>query len=151
VAAPLRVVQLVRRDPVRVIMQSVLALVLSMAAMCILALLLFSSLAVTLTLSGIGLGADKTLQIIGLGPLAGLVGGGGLASAFLRFQAPPVTIEIARFLFSVGLAAFFGVLYALPGVFLASVSCAVYLAGAPEAEPAPHIAAEPVMPTLGQL
>jgi hypothetical protein len=147
-AAPLRVFELVRREPVRIVIQTCVALFMSLVATVILSILLWFSFSVTLLLSGIGLGPEKTAQIVGLGSLFGPFGLTG-SSAFGLVQQLPFTIGIARFLLAIGFSAFIGVLWAVPTVFLIASGCAVYLASVRDEQAIPVVEAVP--PQVGPL
>ncbi|MCL5961598.1 MAG: hypothetical protein M1358_20180 [Chloroflexi bacterium] len=126
VRATMRVIELVRRRPAQVMMYGIVALLLGAVAMTVLFFLLILSLALTTGVSGVGLGAEKMAQIMDLGLLSGIIPGAG-TMPFFRFQAPPFTIQFARFIFSLALAGFTALVYAFPLVFLLANSCSVYL------------------------
>jgi hypothetical protein len=142
ISGPLRVFELVRRDPVRIVVQTCIAFFISGLAVFILGFLLSLSFGITAVLSGVGLGWDKASQILGgfMGPFASVLGPAGFGAA-----RPPITIGIAHFLLQIAITAFVGILWALPTVFLYSSACAVYLAGVPE-----RLGVRTVAPTMSE-
>jgi hypothetical protein len=124
ISAALRVMGVIRRDPLRVTIQLSSALFMAFIVTLVLGAFMVMSIATTLGLSYIGVGADKTSQIwLGLVPFASVV------TSFLGGNQP-FTIEIARFVTGVAFKAFVAGLLALPSVFLIASGCGVYLAGA---------------------
>jgi hypothetical protein len=148
VAASTRVLQFIRSDPIRIVLQLLIAFFVAFLVSIILASLVFTTFSVTLGLAALGLGPEKSAQLVaGVFPFVSqLAGPFGLAPA-------PFTISIAQFLITLASYIFLWGFLALPLVFVIASCCAVYLAGGvepqalePMAEPTPMPPLEPLEP-----
>jgi hypothetical protein len=122
--AGLHVIGLIRRNPLRVVVQLWTTFLMAFVVTLILGGFMVATFAITVTLTSVGLG-DKASQI-----MAGLLPFGNVISSFLGQGQPPFTIGIAQFLVSISIAAFATGLLAIPAVFVIASCCDVYLAGA---------------------
>jgi hypothetical protein len=147
IAASTRVLEFIRGDPIRIVLQLVIAFFVAFLVTAILSMFVFTSLAITVALAAVGLG-DKSAQIV-----ASMIPFVGQLAGFFGIGPPPFTIVIARFLITLAIDIFWWGFLALPLVFVIASCSALYLAGTqpprrlePFGEPAPMPPAQPLEP-----